>query len=381
MYRCLLLLLLLPLGVARAETRDLLGDNGILFWTPEQQLAGYPNIDQLYPTRAIAASELPFPLVDDGGVLANLSYRFDGKRGNVDAFLRDTNAAGLIVLRGSRVLLEEYRLGHGPDRRWISFSVAKSVTALLFGAAIADGYIGSVDDAVVDYIPGLRGGPYQAVTIRHVLQMTSGVAWNEDYTDPESDIAQLPRGKVALMAYLNGKERVAAPGERFNYNTAETDLAGAVLRAAIGNNLSTYLQRKIWQPFGMASDASWLLYGEQDAEYGGCCINATLRDWARIGLFILRDGRLLDGTQVLPAGWIADATTPAAAYEGYGYYLWLPGNGVIEAEGVFGQFIWVDPARELVIAMHSAWPEAWNDRYEAHVRAFFAAVADAAGDP
>jgi CubicO group peptidase (beta-lactamase class C family) len=131
----------------------------------------------------------------------------------------------------------------------------------------------------------------------------------------------------------------------------------------------------------MEADASWLLYAPDDAEFGGCCINATLRDYARLGLFVLRDGRLLDGSRALPEHWLRDSLTPSPAYAGYGYYWWLPGDGVFEAEGVFGQVVWVDPARQLVIAMHSAWSEPWSDAHEAHMRVFFEALAAAATQP
>jgi CubicO group peptidase (beta-lactamase class C family) len=160
-------------------------------------------------------------------------------------------------------------------------------------------------------------------------------------------------------------------GEVFNYNTGETSLAGALLRAAVGNNLSVYLQRKIWQPFGMESDANWLLSAADGEEIGGCCISATLRDYGRLGLFALANGRLKDGTAILPEGWMGESVAASKGSKGYGYYWWLQEKGAYAAEGVFGQFIWVDPKRNVVIAMQSAWPSAWEDAYEVEVIELF----------
>lgn len=375
------LALLLPLAclaqVSQAQQQDMAGS--VLAWSQEQQLAGYPNVDELYPTREVKAGGLAFPLPKGAG-LEDFSYRFNKRRGDVDSFMLELHTAGLILVHKGRVRLEEYRLDHGPERRWISFSIAKSVTSLLFGIALAEGYIGSVDEPVTRYLPDLKDGPYANTSIKDLLQMSSGVAWNEDYADPESDIARLPQGQLALIEYMNKLPRAAKPGAVFNYSTAETDLAGAVLRSAIGNNLSSWLGSRIWRPFGMGADANWLIDAEGGSEFAGCCINATLRDYARLGLLMLRKGRSLSGVQLVPEKWIEESLAPAASNEGYGYYWWLMEDGAFAALGAFGQMIWVDPKRELVIAMHSAWPRAEQDRLDEHAFAFFRALADAAAD-
>jgi CubicO group peptidase (beta-lactamase class C family) len=153
---------------------------------------------------------------------------------------------------------------------------------------------------------------------------------------------------------LRHKPREAAPGEVFNYNTAETNLAGTLLRFAIGNNPSTYLSEKIWKPFGMESDAVWNLTEQGGGEFGGCCINATQRDYGRIGLFALADGRLDDGTQILPEGWMRESTLPSKGYAGYGYFWWLTAEDIFTAVGVFGQGIYINREENIVIALHSA---------------------------
>ena len=367
----------LAAGVSAQEV-ELLTDEGILFWSPEQQITGYRGIDKLFPTRKIRAGPTAFPLIPDKRDLNGFRYRYDGKRLSIDDYLRDMRIGGLIAVKDGRVVLEQYGLGNDENSRWISFSVAKSVVSMLIGAAIKDGYFNSVDDLVIDYLPQLKGSAYDKVTIKNILQMASGVAWNEDYDDANSDVASAPGGTLPLFAYMRGLSRDVAPGTKFNYNTGETNIAGALLRAAIGNNLSTYLSAKIWQPFGMESDANWLIEAPGGVEFGGCCINATLRDYARIGIFAMRDGVLPNGHRVLPEGWMKDSTTPSDAYDGYGYYWWLFfGDGVYAALGIFGQLIYVDPSKNLVIAMHSAWPQAGSSELGAHRAAFLAALAKA----
>lgn len=364
--------LLIP-GLGLAAQSAPLGKE-ILFWSPQQQITGYRDIGALYPTRPIPASPRPFPLLPDVQDFSGFKYTHDGETRSIDEFMRDMNTAGLIMVKDGRVVLERYGLGNDEHSRWISFSVAKSVVSMLIGAAIKDGYISSVDDKVVDYLPALKGGAYEGVTVKNILQMASGVSWSEDYADPKSDVAVSPGGTLPLIKYLGALPKAAEPGERFNYNTGETNLAGAFLRAAIGNNLATYLAKKIWQPFGMEADASWLIEEPGGVEFGGCCINATLRDYARIGLFALRGGRLMNGEQVLPEHWMEDSIQPSVGSAGYGYYWWLKSAGVYAAEGVFGQMIWIDPEHNVVIAMHSAWPSAWDDGYEANALALFTAL-------
>ena len=171
---------------------------------------------------------------------------------------------------------------------------------MLYGAAIKDGYIESVNDLASTYLPSLSEGAYKNTTIKNILQMASGVKWNEDYEDLDSDVASSPIQILDLIQYMGNLKKLHPAGTHFNYNTGETNLAGAVLRAAIGNNLSTYLHKKIWEPFGMESDAFWMLDEADGVEYGGCCLNATLRDYARLGLYALRHGELSPGNGSLP---------------------------------------------------------------------------------
>ena len=352
----------------------------ILFWTPEQQVASYRNIDKIFPTRAITADGAVLALPEAQVNLGGVTLRTEHSAMTVDEYFVQQNVAGLLVIKDGKIAYERYGLGNTGDSRWISFSVTKSVVSMLVGAAIHDGYIDSVDEMVSDYLPRLKGSPYDQSTIRNIMQMSSGVEWNEDYADPASDVNSASWQTVALYDYLGRKQREAAPGSEFNYNTAETNLVGTLLRSAIGNNLSTYLAEKIWRPFGMESDAVWTLTEPGGGEFGGCCINATLRDYGRLGLFALAEGRLADGTVILPDGWMAESTTPSAAYPGYGYMWWLGNAGAYRARGIFGQGICIHPEQNVVVALHSARVVASNTEDKALQSALCNALADAAGE-
>ena len=216
--------------------------SGMLFFTPTERRAAFAHVDQILPTRRVAASQTPWPLVDDLQSFAKLEYTVDGKRFTVADFLAMPETIGLIVVKNDRVLFEHYAPGHHRDSRWVSFSVTKSITSMLIGAAVKDGFIESVDVPVTTHVPRLGQSPYADATVRDVLQMASGVAWNEDYADPESDVARAGAANgLELVRYLGTLPRLGSPGARFNYNTGETNLAGEILRSAIGNNAASYL--------------------------------------------------------------------------------------------------------------------------------------------
>ncbi len=332
--------------------------NSVLFWPAELKVAGFRNMDRVNPVRRIEVGDDPFPLPEKPRDLDGVLIDHHEMSVTLDEYFREHSTAGMLVIQNGEILYERYGLGNTAESRWVSFSVAKSVVAMLIGAAIQDGYIESADEKVTRYLPKLLGSPYADVTVRNLLQMASGVEWNEDYADPQSDVATASWETLRLYDFLNPKSRVAKAGERFNYNTAETNLAGTLLRTAIGNNLSTYLAEKIWQPFGMEADAIWQLTEPGGGEFGGCCINATLRDYGRLGLFALANGELKDGTRVLPPTWMAESTSPSKGFAGYGYFWWLNEDGTYEASGIFGQGIHVVPEKNLVIAVHSAWEHA-----------------------
>jgi CubicO group peptidase (beta-lactamase class C family) len=297
----------------------------------------------------------------------NPHFATGGKTYDTASYMAAFRASGVLVIKDGQIMLERYGLGRAPTERWTSFSVAKSVTSTLIGAAIKDGKIKSLDDAVTAYIPELKGSAYEGVTVRQLITMTSGVKWNEDYTDPNSDVAkvglsQLEPGVNPVVSYMRRLPREAAPGTKFLYKTGETDLAGILLSNAVGMPLADYLSLKIWKPYGMEQDGIWIedIAGH---ERGGCCISMTLRDYGRFGQFVL-DGGKAGGVDVLPAGWIEDATSPHVKAPPYGYFWWLIPGGY-EAEGIFGQTVSVFPKEHLVVVINSAWPGAWVDKIDA----------------
>ena len=356
---------------------DLTGDSGILFWSPEQQIYGYPRMAELYPSRAIAGNESPSTLPVNLTPLDNFSYSHAGQAHSIESHMRTQRTAGLLAIHKGQIKVERYGLEHHAQAPWVSFSVTKSVVSMLYGAAIKDGLIGSIDDPISDYLAIFAGSAYADVTIKNILQMSSGVAWNEDYADPSSDIVNLPVAQDAGFAYMSTLQKVAKAGSFFNYNTGETNIAGAILRKAIGENLSEYAAEKIFLPGGLSNTATWMLGSANGNEFAGCCISANLRDYGRLGLFALRNSASNKGVpSTLASGWMQQAITPSDGYAGYGFFWWLAAEGVYSAQGIFGQYIFIDTHRDLVIVLHSAWPEAWNETLESQAMAFIAALAD-----
>jgi len=344
----------------------------VLFWNQPQRDAAFRAMETHYASNVVHHGVAhPLPAGDA------LQPRFaDG--GTLDTYMTAHHVAGVMVVQNGRVRLERYGLGATPETRWTSFSVAKSFTSTLVGAALRDGSIHSLDDKVTRYLPELAAGAYRDVTVRQLLTMTSGVRWNEDYVDPKSDVAMMYEGKrqsgvPLLVTYMAPLPREVAPGERWVYKTGETDLIGILVTRATHKTLAAYLSEKIWTPYGMASDALWLKDEVDGTEAGGSGVSATLADYARLGQFLL-DGGIAGGKPVLADGWLADATHKHADIgvpdRGYGYQWWTYDNGAFAGIGIFGQLLYIDPARHLVIAQMAAWPVATNDE-QARARAAF----------
>ncbi|WP_264421032.1 serine hydrolase domain-containing protein [Novosphingobium sp. KCTC 2891] len=344
------------------ETRGLIAamptNADVLMWSQDQRDAAFRALDRL-PVLArhhtIAPSAHPVPL-PPGKPLA-----IPG----MDHYLASQRAAAMVIVQDGKIRFERYGLGFDANGRWTSFSVAKSFTSTLVGAAIQDGAIRSLEDKVSQYIPGLRGSAYDDVTIRQLLTMSSGVRWNEDYEDPKSDVAEFNRAKPedgldATVSYMRKLPRAHPPGAVWHYNTGETNLIGVLVTSAVKKPLAQYLEEKIWQPAGMEQEATWLL-GKTGHEIGGCCLQAATRDFARFGLFVLANGKA-GRQQIVPPDWFAQATHKQKDIgkpgKGYGFQWWTYDDGSVAAQGIFGQGIFIDPKRRLVIASNADWTRA-----------------------
>jgi CubicO group peptidase (beta-lactamase class C family) len=331
----------------------------VLTWNQAQREAGFAGMETLFLTRTVRAGNMvrmlpggkPFAAFEPGGARA----------ATLDRFIAEQKVAGLIVLQDGAIRLERYALTGGPKTRWHSFSVAKSMTSTLVGAAMKDGFIKSLDDPVTRYIKGLAGSAYEGVSVRQLLTMTSGVKWNEDYTDLKSDVAQMyavapDPGVDMTVSYVRKLPREAPPGTKWVYKTSETNLVGVLVMEATGKHIADYLSEKIWRPYGMERDAEWMV-DDVGHEQGGCCLAMTARDLARFGQFIL-DGGKVGGSSILPDTWLAEATRnqighiPGAG--SYGYQWWPRPDGTFEGRGIYGQTLHIDPKRRLVIVIDSA---------------------------
>lgn len=328
----------------------------------------FRNIDRLFPTRTIRASSTAAPLPAAPTPLGPVRVRDDGKTYGLDEYLELNRVTAILVLKNGQVVLERYRFGNTPCTRWMSMSVAKSITSTLIGAAVRQGRITSVRDPVTKYVPALAGSAYDGASVRDVLMMASGVRWDETYTNPASDRRRLLEAQISqtpgsAMAVMRSLPRAAAPGARYNYNTGETQVAAEILRAAVRQPLATYLSERIWSRFGMEADANWWLDSPGGVEIGGSGISATLRDYGRFGLFLLNGG-VAGGEAILPDGWLRDATSPKTLASGsplaYGYLWWTPTTAQSQrhrayaAFGIYGQELYVNPAERVVIVTWGA---------------------------
>ncbi len=344
--------LVLASGAVAQSPDTMPKDKDVLFWTQDQRDAAFRATETLTTVNVIPTGDKVRALSSGTPIKPSM---------DLDAYMARQRNAGLIIIQDGKIRFEKYALNYGPEGRWTSFSVAKSFTSTLVGAAVKDGYIKSLEDKVSTYIPGLRGSVYDDVTVRQLLTMTSGVKWNEDYTDRNSDVALFDRhqpepGEDMTVSYMKRLPREAPAGTKWVYKTGETNLIGVLVSSATGKTLSAYLSEKLWKPFGMEGEAIWML-GRTGHEIAGCCISARLRDYARFGLFMLDGGR-----NVLPDGWIKEATTKQAEIDqpgkGYGFQWWTNDDGSYAAQGIFGQGIFIDPKRKLIIASNGNWPTA-----------------------
>ncbi|MCR9141421.1 MAG: beta-lactamase family protein [bacterium] len=301
------------------------------------------------------------------------TYEYRGETRDVREFLKRTDTSGLLILKDDRIVFEEYWKGHTVDTRHISWSVGKSFVSAMFGVAIDEGFVESIEDPVTKYAPELSGTGYDGVRIKDVLQMSSGVGFDEDYGAFFSDINRMGR-VIALGTPINefvaSLENAREPGSYQHYVSMDTQVLGMILRNATNRPLAQYLSETIWSKIGMQADAAWLI-DDSDMELAFGTLNATLRDYARFGRLYLNEGAY-GGEQIVPADWVRASVTPDAPHlqpgqttsssttMGYGYQWWIPENrdgSDFSAIGIYGQFIYVNPERSVVIVKNSSFAD------------------------
>jgi CubicO group peptidase (beta-lactamase class C family) len=360
------------------------------FFTTAHPAVSYRNVEEILPTRRVAAGPSASPLVREKP--RDFRYQFGGASYGVADFAQRTDTTGLLVLKGNHVLFEGYYQGADAQDLFMSFSAGKSFVSTLVALALAEGKIHSLEDPIMRYLPELKGSAYETATIKQVLQMASGTSYSEEYEDTNSDIATfaaiVARSEGGLYDFARSFKSKEPPGTRFYYATTNTEVLGALINRVTGKPIAEYMSEKLWRPLGAEAPARWILDrpGAAGREMAGGGLQVRLRDYGRFGLLFAEGGRW-NGKQLLPAGWVATATQPQDAYVqfgqliagyplGYGYQWWcLPGpHQRFTAQGIHGQFILVDPMEHVVVVKLSSWQHAWEDAKEAETYAFFDAV-------
>ena len=342
-------------------------------YSGERQHENFCRMEDFYHTATLkAASHIrPFPKGNDS-VLPD-TYRFEGETRKLSDLIQATDTSALLVLQDGKIRYEQYFLTGGPQVRWTSWSVAKSFISALVGIAIDEGIIRSEDDAISNYFEALKGSAYDGVSIKHVLQMSSGARWNEDYSDPTSDVNRLGlvmAGIQGLDEFVHAIQPEAPPGTVCRYNSADTQALGMLLRGATGRNLTDYMQEKLIEPLGMESPGYWLT-DKNGIELVLAGLNLTARDFAKIGELFRNNGQVND-KRIVSEQWVRKSVEASEPHLvpgnvivgghkfgfGYGYQWWVPegSEGEYSAIGVYNQFVYVHPGNRSVIVKLSANP-------------------------
>lgn len=354
--------------IFQTELRQLY--NTLHLFDADRIVHNFSSMKDMAPTKTLASNDsirslnpTPTPLPQ--------SFIYKGEEVSLEKWLENSKSTALVVIQGENLLHEQYLQGTGEFDQRISWSMAKSFLSALFGIAVAEGKIPDLNAAVTDYVPSLIGSGYDGISIKNVLQMSSGVYFNEDYGDFNSDINRFGRimalgGSFDDFATSLTQDPLHEPGKFMHYVSIDTHVIGMVLRAATGKTIMEYMQEKLWSQLGTESDAYYITDSTgEPMVLGG--LNMISRDYARMGM-LYRDFGQYNGKQIVEKQWVIDSTTPDASHLmpgkrpnasrtlGYGYQWWLPLNPDQEfmAVGIYGQFIFIDRKKDLVIVKNSA---------------------------
>ncbi len=334
-------------------------------YDPEVNVLTTRSVAEVFETRAVPAGSMRWALPEAFRPL-DFTYHYAGREWPAADFATGTHATGLIIIKDGRVVHEYYGGKARRQSHFQSSSLSKSVASMVLGLALADGKIRSLSDPVERYVPELGQTAYSGVSIRDLIDMRSGIDWNDNFyaEGPAKQIQQMSiiDNQVRFTEAAKWVKRAHPAGAIFHYNSLDSAILGLVLIRATGEPLASYMSRRLWQPAGMEDDASWMLDGPEPVgqEFTGGGFNARLRDYARLGLIMLNGGRAR-GRQVLPRAWVeASLSGHRPAGEGaysYGHYWWsIPASGAFLGRGGGGQYIYINPAARTVIVKTSAMP-------------------------
>lgn len=380
----------------------------MLVWPQSERAIGLRNTYKMYDGDVFQTGKTAHPLPKAEYALPTIQYVAQGIEKNTQDYLKHQSITGLLVLKNGEIVFEYYDQGNTQNTLWTSRSVAKSIVTILIGIAVQDGKIESVDDSLVKYLPELKDSAWESVTIEQLMQHTSGIAWNEDYTDPNSDFANMticeasPKPFECVFELVKSRPKFAEPGDVWSYSTGGAWLVGVLLERATGKTIANYLEQHVWQPYGMEQEGIWQALEKNKISMGGHGFHANLRDWGRFGLFVQNNGILPNGKQALPSDWIKKSTTWTGAKNSptstmpngqYGYQWWFKSASDNEkfsptttatsdetfwALGIYGQSIGINQKEKLVIVQWSAQAAAYPPQYlQDEQSVFFNAVSEA----
>jgi CubicO group peptidase (beta-lactamase class C family) len=359
-------------AVAFAATRPWSSRNSfrqMLIFEPSMRVRNFRTMDEIFPSKVVRHGPTARAFEHREHALPS-TFPYGGSARNTDEFLKRSTTTALLVLHADEIVSEHYFLGATADTPMTSWSVAKSVVSILVGIAHDEGRLGGLSTPLATYSTSLAGSDYGMVSLHDALTMSSGMDFSEEYDNATSDVhtffARILYLHESVGQYLASRSRRFAPGSRFHYASSDTLALGLALRDAVRTSLSQYLEEKLWKPLGMEYDASWNAESDTGMEFAFCCLNVRPRDFAKIGRLMARGGDW-DGKRIVSEAWVRESTRPEAPRTpgrlprhpwGYQYQWWIPGTpGAFMAAGVWGQFIYVDPARQLVIVKTGVDPD------------------------
>ncbi len=375
-------------GIAMSQPSDAILKVRQRFLDPDINTITFHNIDEIFETRRVPTAgpvwEIPVKLAP-----LNFTYEYNGKTVPAEDFAEHTYTNAILIIKGGKIVFERYLNQTNENTHFLSMSMAKSITSILVGMAVADGAILSVNDPIIKYVPELKNSGYADVTIRQALLMRSGCNWDERYdfnkATPMSELhnGAIVENRIRFTSAALSLKSIHPPGSQFNYSTVETGVLGWVLERAVGKPIEDYMADRWWKKAGMQSYGFWIADGKPGVGrvVNGMGFNAVLRDYGRIGLMMLHNGKA-NSQRLLPQAWVRESTVPDKSNEliypgsnmGYQYQWWtLTDSDAYCAIGLQGQYIYVDPATKTVVIKLSYYPPG-DTKAENETMVFFRAV-------